>query len=710
MSPLPCPSSIRRVCVHARGALVTRKVDLGDLPPGSCEVLLEGITAEADPGSFRVEVLGGRQVNGLQVSYGYAQSPSRQAADQAQVETLRQRTKALELSAAQVQHERELLRTTNPHLDLERQGVEPATRVQDGIATAALLHELLGAAEARLVEIARERRAIERELSELLRHEDRPPSSEVQTQVTISLGPELSPVDAFSLTYVVQAARWWPCYSARLEAGGRQGTWLLNAVLAQDSGEDWSSVELALSTADLVNDARLPELKARRLGRAQPAKSKGYRAPPEGLDALFQGYERALAGAGQAAPVLDSATFASSSVLQVFGAMGSDPFSGEEQEEALEDRYGTGAYAAIQESNDYFDSDDELEGYGLGAGAAPPPPPAPAPSVSAMSASFGAAAPPGGMPVPRPDAKMRKRSASRSGGGGAPSVPSQPPLPEPPLEPADAWLDFDRLVLQGRTAGAGSRGRLTKAPLSLAGRGAGQQRVEGLSGPPHARDPRSERGSFDFQFEARGLADVPSGGALTQVGVQEFPVDVRQVLTVVPVLDEVVYREAELTNPLEFPLLAGPVEVYLNGSLLTTTALEKVGRGGIVRFGLGAEERVRVARNVRTKEETSGLIGKTTAVEHSVTLELRSSLPSAATLRLVDRVPVVESGEDDVAVKLLPGEPPPKRYTQEERGARLKGGLLWELELGAGERREVSFGYVLELPAKREIVGGNRRD
>lgn len=310
----------------------------------------------------------------------------------------------------------------------------------------------------------------------------------------------------------------------------------------------------------------------------------------------------------------------------------------------------------------------------------------------------------------RPEAKkMRKRSASRSGGGGAPSAPP-PPLPEPPLEPADAWLDFDRLILPGRSASGSARGRLSKAPLALGGRGSGLQRVEGLSGPPHTRDPRSERGSFDFQFEARCSVDVPSGGVLTQVGVQEFPVDIRQVLTVVPALDDAVYREAELTNPLEVPLLGGPVEVYLNGSLLTTTALEKVGRGGVVRFGLGAEERVRVARNVRTKEETSGLIGKTTAVEHSVTLELRSSLPTPATLRVVDRVPVVGSGEDDLVVKLLPSEPPPQPYTQVDRGSRIKGGLLWEIELGPGERRELSFGYVLELPAKREVVGGNRRD
>lgn len=715
MSTLSCQSTIRRVCVHARGALITRSIVVGELKEGPCELLVEGITPDADPGSFRVELLGGRQVTGLQIAHQARREVRDTGSEHARCREIRQQLKGVELSMVQIQHERDLLRSTNPNLNLEYDGVQPLSRVQDGLAAGKLLHELLGETEARLLAIAGDRRGLQRELAELSSRLQEPPPSAVTTAVTIALGPELSPVDELSLSYVVQAARWWPSYTARLAAGGREGTWFLNAVLAQQTGEDWTGVELALSTADLVSDARLPELKARRLGRAQPTKSKGYRPPPEGLSTLFQGYERALAAAGPPSPV---------SEIQLGASLG-DPFSspadpfGSGQVFAAEDHYedgdddeggfGTGAYRSVGDlSEDCFDLDDEEDGCALGA---PPPPPAAAPSIVASFASNLSA----GMPPPSPKSRpaqdqMKKRS--RSGGGGAPggSLPPPPPLPEAPLEPADAWLDFDRLVLPGRNAGARERGRLKKSPPSRGGSPAGRQSVDALSGPPHARDPRIERGSFDFQFESQGLADVNSGLSLTRVGVREFPVAVRQVLTVVPVADDTVYREAELVNPLEVPLLGGPVEVYLDGSLLTTTGLGKVGRGGVVRFGLGAEERVKVARNVRTREETSGLIGKTTAVEHSVTLEIRSSLTAPITLRVLDRVPVLESGEDDLSVKLLSSQPKAKTYDQKERGAPLRGGLSWELELAAGERQELSFSYALELPAKREVVGGNRRD
>ena len=69
----------------------------------------------------------------------------------------------------------------------------------------------------------------------------------------------------------------------------------LSGIVAQASGEDWGGVTLALSTGDLLRDARLPEITSLRLGRAQKPRTKGYRAPPEGLDAMFEGYDRFVA-------------------------------------------------------------------------------------------------------------------------------------------------------------------------------------------------------------------------------------------------------------------------------------------------------------------------------------------------------------------------------------------------------------------------------
>ncbi|MBL4845702.1 MAG: DUF4139 domain-containing protein [Planctomycetes bacterium] len=713
MSALPCSSSIQRVCVHARGALVTRRVTLEALPDGPCEIVVEGVTPQAEPGSFRVEVLGGRQVTGLLVSRQEASLSRDTSASEALRDELNARLAALDLLGTQLQHERELLRSTSPELNLGRKEEAPAARIQDGLAAGEVLHELLATADARLIELTRERRGIERELADVqAKISQRPPRTGATSAVTISLGPELSPIDELTLIYVVHAARWWPAYCVRLAAGGREGTWAVNAVLAQETDEDWTGVQLALSTADLVTDARLPELPARRLGRAQPPKAKGYRAAPEGLSALFEGYETALSRAAR------------SHVTATGPVAAAPPEPTRHFDVILDDSDASGAVFMSQEDeeDDLFASDEELSEWEVGEGA-PEFGAAPAnamlggmafedkkakPASKDMMMSLtrsGAAA-----PMPKSARRSKKRGGGPGGGGGGLALPPPPPLPELPLEPADGWLDFDRLSMQGRGSSRGQLGRLQKASSGLGGDARARQAVASLNGPAHARDPQSERGSFDFQFEADGLADVSSGPGLTRVGVSEVPVTVKQVLSVVPSIDDTIYREAELENPLEMPLLGGPIEVYLDGSLLTTTALSKVGRGGVVRFGLGSEDRVRIARNARVREETSGLIGKTVSVEHVVTLELRSSLQSPVSIRVVDRVPVKGEGESDLSVKLLGSQPPAKPYTQAERGQRIEGGLVWELELAAGERKELSFIYVVELPAKREVVGGNRRD
>lgn len=86
---------------------------------------------------------------------------------------------------------------------------------------------------------------------------------------------------------------------------GQRAALLVEALVAQRSGEDWSGVRLSLSTADLVSGARLPELPSLRLSRAQPPPRRGYRPPAGGAGAavrrLRSGVRRGAAAVRSAA-------------------------------------------------------------------------------------------------------------------------------------------------------------------------------------------------------------------------------------------------------------------------------------------------------------------------------------------------------------------------------------------------------------------------
>jgi uncharacterized protein (TIGR02231 family) len=282
-----------------------------------------------------------------------------------------------------------------------------------------------------------------------------------------------------------------------------------------------------------------------------------------------------------------------------------------------------------------------------------------------------------------------------------------PPPPEPEID-ADSWLDFDSLGLPA--VEEGRRGRLTRASaldrrqyLARA-----SQQIESARPAGASVDPLHARGEFDHRFDAEGPVDVPSNGLPHRVMMGAASAQIRPRFRCVPREGDEVYREAVLTNPFPAPLIGGPLDVFMDGALLSTSPIAPVGRGGPLTLGLGVEERLRVARNVVPKESAKGIIGGTTAVDHLVTVEVASALGREVELEILERLPVTD--DKDVKVTPLEAKPAAESYDQSERGAPIRGGLCFRLKCPAGAKATLTFGYRVELPSKMEIVGGNRRE
>ncbi len=85
---------------------------------------------------------------------------------------------------------------------------------------------------------------------------------------------------ALELSYLVPAVTWFPQYELRVQDDADRAELVLQALVAQKTGEDWRGVELALSTADLRRSADLPVLDSWRISKEQPTRKTGWRAPP----------------------------------------------------------------------------------------------------------------------------------------------------------------------------------------------------------------------------------------------------------------------------------------------------------------------------------------------------------------------------------------------------------------------------------------------
>jgi hypothetical protein len=645
--PISAQSRIIEVAVHARGAVVTRAVELPPLPAGEVDLVitLGGITPLSD--AIRAEVRGSREVIALQASLHV---PSETARPGASVEKLA----ALERTKERLSAEMKQLEDRRAHL-LEQAPAPPRWRAEperftESLQAAALLEELAAHLDVR-------RAGLERELLELQHRIDaaaledsqrsaaeRMGSGHPTRQIRLRLG-DGGPVDSLQLSYQVPAARWWPVYTLRLTDGGKRAAWWLEALVAQRSGEDWGGVKLSLATADLIHDARLPELPSLRLGRKQPPAKKAYRPAPEGLEQMFRGYDRAFAPG--------------------------------------ETRTRTGAIA--KESTMLVGAADMLPAAPAAAPMFELEPPRLAKSrslVGALMPRFGGGA-----------AKAEEQAAA-------------PPEPEPaPIEPPDAWLDFDRLVMTG--LGDPRRGRLRYTAEPAADDGVAVGALEHLA-PEKARDPRETRGLFDHRYDAAGAGDVPSDGLPQRitVGVAEAPCQLA--FRTIPREAAEVYKEARLQNPFASPLLAGPVDVYVEGSLLLTSEIDRIDVGGEMTVGLGVEDRIRVARNARVDESSAGLLGGSSVVDNEITIDLTSSLGREARVEVADRLPATD--DDDLAITLVSSKPAHAEYDQKERGSPIRHGLRWVVPLDPSGKSQIVFRYKLSFPSKSEIAGGNRRE
>jgi hypothetical protein len=420
---------------------------------------------------------------------------------------------------------------------------------------------------------------------------------------------------------------------------------------------------------------------------------RGYREPPAGLEELFHSFDLAAGRLTLSQGLVEPQVYASRSVWagRAFSGSGGAPPIGRAEVFETEMEAGPPEQMAMMPVLRMTDG----------------PPPAPAAAPMAKKKVGSAPPPPGGAPSAFETPMYDRASAALGGAGETDGGPPQAAMMGGPIEPGDSWLDFDALILAGPDEGG--RGRLHRRPEPyVEGRDmafydvGSQARDLGLVAPIESRGP------FDYRFAADGRIQVPADGLLHRVLLTEAEGRCEVTWRTTPGVEAAVYREVALKNPMEHPLLAGPVKVFVDGELRARTALKTVDRGGDLRIGLGIDDRLKVVRNVRVQEDGAGLLGGKRTVLHEVDIGLRSSLGFAVTVEVLERVPVTD--EDTVDVELVSQRPVSRPYDQSERGRAIRGGRRWFVDLEAGGKKDITYSYKITLRAKDEIIGGNRRE
>ncbi|WP_338674760.1 DUF4139 domain-containing protein [Streptomyces sp. SCSIO 30461] len=674
-------SGLDSVVVYARGA-VCRRLAGGRVPPDG-RVRVTGLPRSLDAGSLRARVLGAAGVRVVEARVVIEAGPAApEGTDELwrEVERLREAyaaTAARRDRQSALLEEVAALRPVPP--PRKRDDPHRSTPTDSWLALADFVDERLTAGHARLMEFEKASLRAEHALRVAEDKLERASSDSLQDQVAttvcaaLTLGQDRDTDDMcdpdaeveVEVEYRVPGAVWVPSYRLVHRQGDDSGSLALRASIAQRTGEDWTRVRVAVSTADLGRRTDLPKLRSIRIGRRQPTVApSGWREPPAGLTDLFAGYDAAGPSPADAAGA-GSAHLAAGTVS------------------------GTAAFPPPPPAP---------QGYGapppglLVEGGAMPVPAAPVmagrPGPPSRSMAFSA-------PVPMPPAAP-----------GGPVPPPQEPTAGPP-RPSGSELDYAALVLSGPDERQRSRrGRLfpTGDDLVAAESRSRAEEVAALPLPAHAVRPREAAGSFDHRFDAAARADIPSDGTWHTVTLTDIPVGLRTEYVCVPSVEETVYTTLVLSNATDRALLAGPVEVSVDDEFVLTAGLPTLAPGGIRRVGLGPAEAIGVTRRTEFHESTSGLRGNTTVLDHRVHVELANRFAKPVTVEVRERVPV--TSEPDVRLEERADWTVPDGGEGPDHAPGIR---LWRVDLPAGGSAALDGGYLVRIPAGKALAGGNRR-
>ena len=226
--------------------------------------------------------------------------------------------------------------------------------------------------------------------------------------------------------------------------------------------------------------------------------------------------------------------------------------------------------------------------------------------------------------------------------------------------------------------------------------------------PAHAVPLETSAGSFAARYSADSPTALPADGQLHAVTVARRRGTVRRTYTCVPRESTTVYQMATFENPLDLPLLSGPVRVFRGGDFVVTSPLPTTPPKKTLTVNLGVEPGIAVARNTFFKEAAGGLLGGGTNLTHRIEIEVRNKLGTPATVQVFERAPV--SFEDNVKVEITKTEPKAVPYDQKDRGRVIHNGLRFDLTLKPQETQTCVLEYQVSISSKQVLMGGNRRD
>ncbi len=206
-----------------------------------------------------------------------------------------------------------------------------------------------------------------------------------------------------------------------------------------------------------------------------------------------------------------------------------------------------------------------------------------------------------------------------------------------------------------------------------------------------------EAGATSASFKIASAASVPSDNSPQKVPITSATLKASPEYLTVPKRLATAYLTAKVVNSSEFPLLAGAMNVFLDGTFVATSSLRTVMSGEKFDLALGADEGISVKhKRVNRFTEDTGLTNSGKRITYEYLITVQNNKRTAERVIVADQIPL--SRNEKIVVKQLTPSPAELKPTDE-------GSLKWTLDLKPGEKRELTVKFTIDYP-NDVTVGG----
>jgi uncharacterized protein (TIGR02231 family) len=198
-------------------------------------------------------------------------------------------------------------------------------------------------------------------------------------------------------------------------------------------------------------------------------------------------------------------------------------------------------------------------------------------------------------------------------------------------------------------------------------------------------------------FRIEVASTVLSDNSPQKVPVTSFSLAAPPEYVTAPKRQAAAFLTSKVTNTSEFPLLAGAMNVFLDGTFVATSGIRTVMPAEKFDLALGVDEGISIKhRRVQKFSEDTGITGSGKRITYEYLLTIQNNKKTAEKVLVTDQVPL--SRNEKIVVKVLAPDAKEVKPTDE-------GALKWTLDLRPGEKRELTIKFTIAHPGDITVAG-----